>query len=191
MNLAMRRLLARLQAPEGGGEGGGGGGGGGGNPPPAPKTPETFSREYVHELREENKAIRLRAQTAEAKVAEYETKLKDAEKATQDAVKAAEKAGNEKLVRAEVKAMAVKEGIVDIDGLNLADLSKVKFNDKGELEGGQEAIDALKASKPYLFTQPSTSSTTQPPKPGDSTAKKATEMDAKEYEAARQALLNK
>ena len=190
MNLAMRRLLARLQAPEGGGEGGGGGGGGG-NPPPSSKTPETFSREYVHELREENKAIRLRAQQAEAKVSEYETKLADADKATKEAVKAAEKAGAEKLVRAEVKAMAVKAGIVDIDGLNLADLSKVKFNDKGELEGGQEAIDALKASKPYLFTQPSTSSTTQPPKPDDKGGKKATEMDEKEYDAARAALLNK
>lgn len=191
MNLAMRRLLARLQAPENGGEGGGGGGGGGGNPSPAPKAPETFSREYVHELREENKAIRLRAQQAEAKVAEFETKLADADKATKEAVKAAEKAGNEKLVRAEVKAMAVKAGIVDIDGLSLADLSKVKFNDKGELEGGQEAIDALKASKPYLFAQPSTSSTQQPPKPGEQSQKKATDMDDKEYDAARQALLNK
>lgn len=159
--------------------------------PPAPKPraePETFSKEYVTELREEAKANRIKAQEWEAKYNEAATKLTQAEKDADVKVKEANKAADAKLIKAEMKALAVKEGIVDIDGLTLADLSKVKFNDKGELEGATESIAALKEGKPYLFGSASTSSTTKPPPVTQPGTKRATEMTDEEYAAAEKAV---
>lgn len=161
------------------------------NPAPAPKQPEpeTFSREYVRELREENKGWRLKAtQQEQAAKAAKEA----AEKAQADAdTKAteAENRANERVIRAELKAAALKAGMVDLDGLKLADLSTVKLNDQGEVEGADELMTKLKETKPYLFKQQnSTSNPNEPPKPGDKPPKKATEMTAEEYAAEKKRL---
>jgi hypothetical protein len=54
--------------------------------------------------------------------------------------------------------------MVDMDGLKMADLSTVKLNDQGELEGASELMAALKVAKPYLFKEvKSTSSLATPP----------------------------
>lgn len=165
------------------------GGGGGGEKPPK----SGFTPEYVHDLREENKSWRL-------KHAESETKLKtesDARKAAEDKAAAGEKttadkvkevqtAADQRIIRAELKAEALKEGMVDLDFLKLADLSKVKLNpDTGEVEGAAEMMAALKKSKPAWFGDPSTSSTGKPPKKEGDKPKLATEMTDVEYAAAR------
>lgn len=171
------------------------GGGGGGNPPagggnPPPKDPddsrETFSREYVKELREENKGWRLKAQQLEKERDDHKTA---AEKAAQDAdgkIKEAHTAAEQRVIRAELKAEALKAGMVDLDGLKLADLSKIKINDAGEVEGAAELMDELKKAKPYLFGTTQNSSTPNTP-PGSKppAAKKATEMTDEEYAKAR------
>ncbi len=41
-----------------------------------------------------------------------------------------------RLIRAELKAEAMRAGMVDLDGLRLLDLDAVAINDKGEVEGG-------------------------------------------------------
>jgi hypothetical protein len=170
--------------------------GGGGGTPPAGSTPpagnnpddnrETFSREYVKELREENKGWRLKAQQAEKERDEHKTA---AEKAAADAdtkVKDAHTAAEQRVIRAELKAEALKAGMVDLDGLKLADLTKVKINDAGEVEGAPELMEELKKSKPYLFGSTQNSSTPNTP-PGSKppAAKKATEMTDEEYAKAR------
>jgi hypothetical protein len=81
---------------------------------------------------------------------------------------------NERM-HAELKAFAVKAGIVDVDGLQLADVSEVRFNDRGQLVGAHEAVEKLRASKPYLFSPAS-----MPPAP-----KKVSEMSHAEYAAER------
>lgn len=171
-------------------------GGGGAPTPPAPPAaprapePETFSKDYVRELREENKGWRLKASEQEAAAKKAK---EDADKAVAEAngkVTDAATAAEKRVIRAELKAEALKAGMIDLDGLQLADLSGVKLDDKGEVVGGAEAIEALKKAKPYLFGAASTSSTkTTPPKPGDSQGKKATEMTPEEYKAARAAAL--
>jgi len=90
------------------------------------------------------------------------------------------------VIRAELKAAALKAGMVDLDGLKLADLSNVKLNDAGEVEGADTLMEELKKSKPYLFgsTQNSSNPGT-PPNPKPPTAKKATEMTPAEYAAER------
>lgn len=170
------------QAGDDGGAGAGGGGTGGG----APAKPETFSREYVTELRGENATYRTKAKEAAEKAEMAEAAAKKAAEEADAKTKEAETKANERIIRAELKAEAIKAGMVDLDGLKLADLSTVKLNDKGEVEGAAELMEAMKKAKPYLFG--STTSTTNPGKPPEKkedTPKKATEMDDKEWAAKR------
>lgn len=192
MSYLLRNMMRRYMNQAGDGTGGGGGGGTppAGNNPPAGGNPddnrEHFSREYVKELREENKGWRLKAQQLEKERDDHKTA---AEKAAQDAegkIKEAHTAAEQRVIRAELKAEALKAGMVDLDGLKLADLSKIKINDAGEVEGATELMEELKKAKPYLFGTTQNSSTPgTPPNPKPPTAKKATDMTADEYAAAR------
>lgn len=159
---------------------------GGGAAKPEPKEPQTFSLDYVRELREENKAWRLKH---EALSKDVETHKGTADKAAADAKAATEtanKAANERILRAELKTAALKAGMVDLDGLKLADISKVMLKDDGEVEGADALMEEMKKSKPYLFGAPNTTSTTVvPPTNKPPEAKKATEMTDAEYAAAR------
>ena len=167
--MLMRNRFHTLRAPEG--DPGAGGQPAGGKPP----EPEVFSKDYVRELRHENAGYRLKAQEMERKAQEAADLAKKAEDAATAKPTEAEQRANARIIKAEMKAIAVKAGIVDIDGLALADLSGVKFNDKGEIEGAEAAIEALKKAKPYLFAQ-TTSSTTQPPKGGKQETKSARDL---------------
>ena len=156
------------------------------SPTPAPPEPETFSKEYVRELRGENKGWRLKASELEAA---RDKAIADAKKATEDAaatVAAANTESQQRLIRAELKAAALKAGMVDLDGLKLADLSTVKLNDAGEVEGAEALFEAMKKAKPYLFGNPGHSSTPgTPPSNTPPAAKHAREMTPEEYAAAR------
>lgn len=184
MNPLLRALLARLHAPEPGD--GGGSGGGGTPPPPAPRPPEpqTFSAEYVRELREENKGWRLKASEQEGIARTHKEAADKAAKEAEEKVSAATKAGNDRIIRAELKAVALKAGLVDLDGLKLADLSKVTLDDKGEVQGADALLEQLKKDKPYLFGAASTSTGKPAPKPGDQQKKSAKDMTPEEYAAA-------
>jgi hypothetical protein len=165
-------------------------GGGGAPTPPAPAKPQTFSLEYVQELREENKALRLKNKEVTDKVAELTTAAEKAGKDADEKVSAAEKAANDKLLRSELKAHALKAGLVDLDGLKLADLSSVKLNDKGEVEGADKLFTDLKTAKPYLFGAASSSTPKDPPPNNPPGPKHASEYKTpQEYQAAKQAFL--
>lgn len=160
-------------------------------PAPAPRAPEpeTFSKDYVRELREENKGWRLKHTEAETKAKDAADALTKAAKEAEDKVTAATSAANERIVRAELKAAALKAGMVDLDGLKLADLSKVKLGADGEVEGADTLMEELKKAKPYLFGAASTGTGNPAPKPNDPKPKKASDMTAEEYAAAKSALL--
>lgn len=182
MPYLLRRLMkqARLMSPEGDD----GGNGGGGNPPAPPvQGKETFTREYVTELRQENASYRTRAIDAEKKAQEALDKATTAQaeadariaKVTADAdtkVKETHTASEQRIIRAELKAEAIKAGMVDMDGLKLADLSTIKIDEKtGEVIGGEDLMKALKESKPYLFKEATSSTNTgNPPPPKDKPA---------------------
>jgi hypothetical protein len=159
-------------------------GGVGGSPAPAPPAPETFSATYVKELRQESAGYRLRAQAAEKEKEAAAEAAAKASKEAEEKIAAAATAANARLIRAEIKAIALKAGIVDVDGLALADLSNVKFDDKGDLVGGEEAIDALRKSKPYLFTKTTSSTGSQPPPAGSKGGDKKTAKDMTDAEWA-------
>jgi hypothetical protein len=178
-------LFRKYVLMDGAGAGDGTGAGGGGGNSNTPPDREQFSREYVHELREENKAARLARQEAEKKAAEATDAAKKATDAADAAKKATEQVANDRIIRAELKAEAIKAGVVDLDVLKLVDLSKVTLNDKGEVEGAEALIKAMKESKPHFFGTPnSTEKGGEPPKGGNKQApKKVGEMTKEERDA--------
>ena len=143
-------------------------------------TPNPNESELVKSLRAENAAHRIKARDAAeaAKASELLAAKATEEKAAAAAAAAADatkqitdftEKANQRIIRAELKAEAVKLGIVDIDALKLADTSKLTLDDNGEVVGATELIAALKVSKPYLFKEPveSTSQTVKTPKKDD------------------------
>ena len=158
---------------------------------------ETFDRAYVEELRSENKTWRSKmvAERSQREAAEREaTDAKAAAVAAKTAaeteattkITAAEQRTNERVIRAELKVAAQKAGMIDLDGLKLADVSKVTLEDDGvTVKGADELMVALKESKPYLFGTPNkgTSNTNPPPPPGDTQPKKAKDMTPDERAA--------
>lgn len=96
-----------------------------------------------------------------------------------------------RLIHAELKAEAVRAGIVDLDGLKLLDLSTAKLNVDGELENAAMLLAGLKREKPWLFAGHSSSSAASPPPAAPTSAKKAADMSDAEYRAARAALIKR
>ena len=98
---------------------------------------------------------------------------------------------NARLVRAELKAVAVRAGMIDLDGLKLIDVDELKLDADGNVKGAGEVMRDLRRSKPWLFGGASTSSSAsappaQPPRP-----KLATEMSYDEWQAARTDMLKR
>ena len=115
-----------------------------------------------------------------ARAAELERKLAEVEAQA-----------HERVVRAELKAEAVRAGMVDLDGLKLLDASRVKLGEDGEVAGAAALMRELRRAKPWLFGGASSSSTAgappaQPPKP-----RLATEMNFDEWQRARADLLKR
>lgn len=153
---------------------------------PPKAEPTTFSSDYVRELREENKAWRLKHADAEKLASDSKLSADAATKAAKDSVDAATIKSNDRIIRAELKAAAIAAGMIDLDGLKLADLTKVTLKEDGSVDGADVMLTELKTAKPYLFGVPNTSSTpTTPPANKPPEAKKATEMTAEEYAVAR------
>ena len=94
-----------------------------------------------------------------------------------------------RLIRAELKAEAIRAGMIDLDGLKLVDPAEVTLNELGEVEGVTALMTRLKRNKPWLFSAASLSSTAMPPPAQVPRQKLATEMSDAEYRVARDALL--
>ena len=159
--------------------------------PPAPippaNEPQTFSLEYVRELRSENKEWRQKAQGHETEAQRQKGLAEAAATEATTKITAAAAAAQDRIIRAELKAVAVKAGMVDLDGLKLLDLSTIKLNDAGEVEGAEALLTAAKTAKPWLFGAPPTSTSSPAPVPPvvPPATKKASEMTDVEYRAAR------
>ncbi len=141
----------------------------------------------LRKMREENKKWRLKASENEKAALEASEAAKKASEEAQAAIAEHANKTEQRLIRSELKAVALKAGIVDLDGLKLVDMKDVKLNPDGEVEGADAAIEALRKAKPYLFTK-TTSSTQKPPEGKPPTTKKATEMTPEEYKAEKRRL---
>jgi hypothetical protein len=96
-----------------------------------------------------------------------------------------------RLIMAELKAEAVRAGILDLDGLKLVDTSRVKLNETGDVEGAAQIITQLRQAKPWLFGAASSSSRAAPPPAQPPRQKRATDMTEAEWRAARAEILRR
>lgn len=96
-----------------------------------------------------------------------------------------------RVLRAELKAEALRAGMVDLDGLKLLDPSGVRLNEAGEVEGAQAALREMRRAKPWLFGGASSSSVAPAPGAQPTQARLATEMGHEEWQAARAELLRR
>lgn len=145
-----------------------------------------ISAEYAHELREEAKAWRLKHQEEVAARKAADDKVTAADATAAGKIKEAQTVADQRVIRAELKAAALKAGMVDVDALKMADLTKVTLNADGEVVGADELMAAMKKSKPYLFGTPSTSGTHPTPPTGEQKPKKVSEMTDAERKAEAQ-----
>lgn len=97
----------------------------------------------------------------------------------------------ERLIRAELKAEALRAGMVDLDGLKLADAGGLTVDETGEVHGANTLMQSLRRAKPWLFAGASASSAATPPPSESPRMRLATEMTAKEWLAARADLLRR
>ncbi len=96
-----------------------------------------------------------------------------------------------RVIRAELKAEAVRAGMIDLDGLKLLDAGTIKLNSDGEVEGASAIMAKFKRDKPWLFGALSSSSRATPPAAEPPRQKRASEMSPDEYRVARAEMLRR
>ncbi len=98
------------------------------------------------------------------------------------------------LLRAGLRAEAVRAGMVDLDGLKLVDAASVSLDGAGEVVGASALMANLRRAKPWLFGlhggATSTSTATAPPAQAPQ-PRRATDMTHDEWQAARAELLRR
>ncbi|GAB0115326.1 hypothetical protein [Acidisoma sp. C75] len=95
------------------------------------------------------------------------------------------------LVLSELKAEALRAGMIDLDGLKLVDTSGLTITERGEVAGCSTLMDRFRRDKPWLFQPASTTTNAVPPPSQPPRTKLATEMTNEEYRAARAAILRR
>lgn len=172
-------------------------------PDDAPDQDAKAWQRYAKRLRKENAKRRDQVRTLSSEVTTLKSAQEKAKAETQKAVDEALKKAREewdadqkklgeqhsaRLVNAELRSLATAAGMIDLDGLKLADASGISVNDEGVVVGADKVIEALQKSKPHLFGKTTTSSTETPPQQSDGKKKSAKDMSAEEYTAAKSAL---
>lgn len=95
------------------------------------------------------------------------------------------------ILHAELRAEAIKAGMVDLDGLKLVQPDGLTVDEHGGVTGADVVIENLRGRKPWLFGDRHSSSTGTPPKALAQERKLATQMSYDEWRRARADLLKK
>lgn len=118
--------------------------------------------------------------TPDLKIAELEARLVEMEaRATQ------------RLVQSELRSLALRAGLIDVDALKLIDPASLKLDDEGNLENASKLMSEFKRNKPYLFGGSNSSTTAVLPPTTPPAAKRATQMTHDEWQAARAELIRR
>lgn len=120
------------------------------------------------------------AEDAETRLAAIQARMAELEAQTR-----------ERLIHAEMKAQAIRAGMVDLDGLKLANTSGLTVDEAGEVKGAEAIMASLRKAKPWLFGGNSTSSAAKPPPSEPPRSRLATDMSTKDWLAARAELLRR
>ena len=134
------------------------------------KKPETFSAQYVFELRAENERLRKSSLDMQSQMDEMKKASETSAKASKEAIESERTAFRNKLMMREIQSALVAEGFLDKDIASLlapkvAEEAKLSMDDKDSVTGLKEAIDGLKKNKPELFKSMQSTSTQPGAKP--------------------------
>jgi hypothetical protein len=136
---------------------------------PADGEPATFSRDYVHELREEAKRYRQEGQQTAAELEELRAWRQEQELAALSAEEQAEVLFQQAQERAETEAaraaefqlqyeVALRAGRLGIrdpsDAVRLLDWDALEFNEVGDVTNMDDVLTRLMTAKPYLKSGP-------------------------------------
>jgi hypothetical protein len=131
-------------------------------------------RKKFYELSAENKKYRQKANASSKEALEAKKAAEDAKKST-DQLKSI---ADQRIIRAELKTIAVKEGLIDLeDACKLVDMSSIKVSEGGDVLGAAEMITNLKTTKPYLFKSNNSSQTDYQAPPSSAAISKENAMD--------------
>ena len=154
-----------------------------------PREPSDYERRLRRDLARIREQIRITQSERDAQVAA-------ASRDRDEAIATVRNEANERVIRAELKAHALKAGIIDLDGLRLADASKLSLSDDGEVVGADALIATLRQEKPYLFSESrvgvstgTTGQTQRPPSPAAPTVVDARTMSREAWQAERDRIL--
>lgn len=154
----------------------------------------------VREKKAADEAAALRKEKEDAetdrkkKNGEWESVAKDKDKTIEEKEKAIQRA-NERSIRAELRAFAIKEGIKDPSDVNHMSLEGLSIDDEtGDITGAEKAIKKLKSEKPHYFKEsenkddggkgkakPTSSSLADPPEETESKPKDLSKMSNAEF----------
>lgn len=151
------------------------------------------SNHQIKQLRKESakkrieiKKLRDKLEDAEAKIAAASNKSEDGDKEASKTVKKEIdilREVNKRYIRAELKAEALKAGLVDVDALKMFDTSSIEIDVNGDVVGVKELIEEMRELKPYAFSTTVKDTTTDKKTP-DSTkvnSKSALDMSSDEF----------
>ena len=97
-----------------------------------------------------------------------------------------------RLAQAELKAEAVRAGMIDLDGLKLIDPATLRVTQSGEVEDAASVLARMKREKPWLFgAGASSSAAANPPRPEPPRTRHANELSHEEWLSARAALIRR
>ncbi len=102
-----------------------------------------------------------------------------------------ERTARERLIRADLKAEALRAGMVDLDGLRLFDTKDVVLDANGEVQGAATLMREMRVQKPWLFGAASSSSVAPAPPAQPLASKCATDMTYAEWQSARSEMLRR
>ena len=149
--------------------------------------------DYERKLRREVARYREQARIAQS---EREIACATAARERDEGIKAAREEARGRVLQAELKTQAIRSGIVDLDGLRLADLDALTVNDAGDVEGAEQVIATLRERKPYLFTSDkgstaagTTAQLQRPPVPAQPSIVDARGLSREAWQAERDRLL--
>ncbi len=149
--------------------------------------------DYERKLRREVARYREQARIAQS---EREIACAAAIRERDEGIKAARDDAQSRVLQAELKTQAIRSGIVDLDGLRLADMDALSVDDAGNVQGAEEVIAALRERKPYLFTSEkgstaagTTAQLQRPPSPAQPSTVNARSLSREAWQAERDRLL--
>ena len=126
-------------------------------------------REALKKLEALEAAEKKRAEAELSELEKAQARVKELEQAEADAKSQAEAQAlevNEKLIRAEVRLVAVTMGLRPDDAYKLADLADVSVDDEGEVKGVEKALKKLAKEKEYLLEEKGGGGVGTPPRGG-------------------------